>query len=184
MVSHLNIQTMSIFRRCLRRVASYGVISEGVERMGNQGRTEEERSRPRRTLLRVLSEIAETASHGTPTRAATPAIAARPVGAAPRRRHAANRRADMASLRFDFSGETVLVTGASRGHWPAPSPSGFADRRRRGLHARGPARALRRPPRRLPPKPARSCHPLILRHHRRRRGSTRPWRRSGGSTCW
>jgi hypothetical protein len=30
----------------------------------------------RRTLLRVLSEIAGTASHGTPTRAATPAIAA------------------------------------------------------------------------------------------------------------
>ena len=55
----------------------YGEISEGVERMGNQGRTEEERSRPRRALLRVLGEIAETAPHGTPTRAATAAIAAR-----------------------------------------------------------------------------------------------------------
>ena len=54
----------------------YGEISEGVERMGDRGRTEEERNRPRRNLLRVLSEIAETASHGTPTRAATPAVAA------------------------------------------------------------------------------------------------------------
>ena len=45
--------------------------------MGDQGRTEAERSRPGRALFRVLNEIAETALHGTPTRAATPAIAAR-----------------------------------------------------------------------------------------------------------
>jgi hypothetical protein len=45
--------------------------------MGNQGRTEEGHSRLRQALLRVLGEIAETAFHGTPTRAATPAIAAR-----------------------------------------------------------------------------------------------------------
>ena len=54
----------------------YGEISDGVERMGDQRRTEKERGRPRRALLRVLSEIAETASYGTPTRAATPAVAA------------------------------------------------------------------------------------------------------------
>ena len=55
----------------------HGEISEGVDCMGDQGRTEDKRNRPRRVFLRVLSEIAETALHGTPTRAATPAIAAR-----------------------------------------------------------------------------------------------------------
>ena len=75
MILQLNIQTTRFFDVATRS-SVYGEISEGVERMGDQGRTEWERSRPRRTLLRVLSEIAETASHGTPTRAATPAIAA------------------------------------------------------------------------------------------------------------
>jgi hypothetical protein len=76
MIPHLNIQTM-IFFDVAAPSNVCGEISEGVERMGIQGRTEKGHSRLRQALLRVLGEIVETAPHSTPTRAATAASAAR-----------------------------------------------------------------------------------------------------------
>ena len=46
-----------------------------------------------------------------------------------------NRRADMASLRFDFSGETVAGDWCQPWYWPGRCAR-FRRRRRRGLHAR------------------------------------------------
>jgi hypothetical protein len=76
MLPHLNIQT-TIFSDVAALNSFRWMISEGVERMGNRGRTEEKHSRPRRVFLRVLGEIAASIPHGTPTRAATAAAAAR-----------------------------------------------------------------------------------------------------------
>ena len=54
-----------------------GDPAKGVRLMQSHRRTEEKGNRPRRVLLRVLGEIAETVPDSTPTRATTAANAAR-----------------------------------------------------------------------------------------------------------